>query len=198
MAIMMIMIAMLVMVMMVTMIVRCAIMRRVLVRIAFRRVRMAAPGIGSAFRIKRRFDLDYAGAEPFDHRFDDVIAPDTQALRRDLRRQMTVAEMPGDPNQMVRVGTPYLGQWLRRRHHLDQPVIVEHQRVATSQHCRVFQVEQKLKPAGARHRHPPPVTIVETENDSIGRRLRPAMLRADLCRADHLRMLIASRPCCHR
>jgi hypothetical protein len=90
----------------------------VVVRTAFRGVRMAAAGIGAAFGIERRFDLDHAGAEPFDHRLDDVIAPDTQALGRDLRRQMTVAEMPGDPNQMVRVGTPDFGQRLRRRDHL--------------------------------------------------------------------------------
>jgi hypothetical protein len=39
------------------------------------------------------------------------------------------------------------------------------------------------------------VTVVEIENDGIGRRLRPAMLRPDLRGTDHLRMLIASRPC---
>jgi hypothetical protein len=41
------------------------------------------------------------------------------------------------------------------------------------------------------------VTVVEIENDGIGRRLRPAMLGADLGRTDHLRMLIASQPCRH-
>jgi hypothetical protein len=39
------------------------------------------------------------------------------------------------------------------------------------------------------------VTSVEIEDDGIGWRLRPAMRRADLRRADHLRMLTASRPC---
>ena len=58
---------------------------------------------------------------------------------------MAVAEMPGDPDQMLRIGTPDLGQRFRRGDDLDQPVIVEHQRVATSQHGCVFQVEQKLK-----------------------------------------------------
>src|ERR1700694_1552986 len=104
-------------------------MRRVAVRIAFRDVSMAAAGIGAlcgagtlaaagigaAFGIEWRFDLDHAGPQPFHHRLDDVIAPDTQALRHDLRRQMAVAEMPGDPNQVVRVGTPYLDKRLRRR-----------------------------------------------------------------------------------
>src|SRR5712671_6754780 len=113
---------------------------------------------------------------------------------------MAVAEMPGDPDQMLRIVTPDLDQQLRRGDDLDQPVIVEHQRVTTSQHGCVFQVEQKLKPARASHRHPPAVTIVKIENDAIGRRLRPAMLWADLRRADHAKMpgarsvLIASEP----
>jgi hypothetical protein len=156
---------------------------------------MAVAGIGAAFRIERRFDLDHARAEPFHHRLDDVIAPDTQALGHDLRRQMAIAEMPGDPNQMMRIVAPDLGQRLRRRDDLDQSAIVEHQRVATSQHDRVFQVEQEFKPARAGHRHPPPVTIVETENDGIGWRLGPVVPRANLARADHAKMLTASKAC---
>jgi hypothetical protein len=78
-------------------------MRRLTVRIAFGGVRVAAAGIGAAFGIERRLDLDYPGAKAFHHRLDDVIAPDPQAFRHDLRRQMAVAEMPGDPNQVLRV-----------------------------------------------------------------------------------------------
>jgi hypothetical protein len=93
--------------------------------------------------------------------------------------------MPGDANQMMRVGAPDLDQRLRRCHDLNQPAIIEHQRVAASQHGRVFQIKQKLQSPRTRHRGPPPVTIVEIEHDGIGRRLRPAMLRTYLGRADH-------------
>jgi len=62
--------------------------------------------------------------------------------------------MPGDPNQMVRVGAPYLEQRLRPPHDFDQTPIVEHQRVATAQRDRVFQIEQKFKSARAGNRHP--------------------------------------------
>jgi len=113
------------MVMTIAMIVRGMIMRRMVVRIGLRRrMRMAAAGIGAAFGIERRFDLDHAGAKALHHRLDDVIAPDTQALGHDLRRQMAVAEMPGEPNQMVRILSANFQQRLRRRDHLDQPVIV--------------------------------------------------------------------------
>ena len=156
---------------------------------------MAAAGIGAAFGIERRLDLDHARAEPLHHRLDDVIAPDPQALGHDLRRQMAVAEMPGDPDQMMRIGAADLEQRLRRRDHLDQPAVVEHQRVAAAQRDRVFQIEQEFEPARAGHRHPPPVPVVEIEHDGIGRRLAPAMLAANLRRADHAASLTASRPC---
>src|SRR5258708_11309597 len=143
MAVMMIMVAMLVMVMtvvmvmiimmMVAMIVRRTIMRRVLVRTALGRMGVAAAGIGAAFGVERRLDLDHARAEPLHHRLDDVIAPDPQTPCRDLRRQMAVAEMPGDPHQMLRIGPSDLDQRLRRGDHLDQPAILQYQRVAAAQ-----------------------------------------------------------------
>ena len=74
------------------------IVRRVVVRVAFAGVGVAATGIGAAFGIERRFDLDHARAEPLHHRLDDMIAPDPQAFWHDLRRQMPVAEMPGEAN----------------------------------------------------------------------------------------------------
>ena len=170
-------------------------MRRVIMRIAFGCVRMAAAGIGAAFGIERRLDLDDAGPEPFHHRLDDVIAPDPQAFRHDLGRQMAVAEMPGDPNQVLRILSTNFEQRFRRRHDFDQPVIVEHQRVAAAQRHRVFQIEQELQSPRAGHRHPAPMTVVEIEHDGIGRRLRPAMLPADLGSADHAEVITASRPC---
>ena len=87
-------------------------------------------GIGAAFRIERRFDLDDPRAQPLHHRLDDVIAPYATAPFRDLRRQMAIAEMPGDPNQMLRVVAPDLNERLRCRDDFDQPTIVEHQCVA--------------------------------------------------------------------
>jgi hypothetical protein len=150
-------------------------MRRTVVRFTFRRVGVAAIGIGPTFGIEWRLDLDHACAQPLHHRLDDMVTPDPQASRRDLRRQMAVAEMPGDPNQMLRIGAANLGQRLRRRDDLDQPVIVEHQRIAAAQHGGIFQIQQEFKPARARHRHPPPVAVVEIEHDGIGRRLTPAM-----------------------
>ena len=102
---------------------------------------MAVAGIGATFGIERRFDLDHARAEAFHHRLDDVVAPDPQPFRHDLGRQMAVAEMPGDPDQMLRIVAADLGQRLGSCDHLDQPAIVEHQRIASAQHDGALEVE---------------------------------------------------------
>jgi hypothetical protein len=99
---------------------------------------------------------------------------------------MTIAEMPGNPNQMLRVVAADFSQRLRRGDNLDQAAVVEHQRVAAPKCDRVFEIEQERKPTRAGHRHPPPMPIVETEDDGIGRRLAPAMLPADFGGADHV------------
>ena len=114
-----------------------------------------------------------------------MITPDPQAFGHDLGRQMPVAEMPGDPDQMMRVGATDFDQRLRGCDHFNQPPVLQHQRIATAQRYRIFEVEQEFEPAGADHRHPPPVPIVEIEHDGIGRSLRPAMLAFYLRRADH-------------
>jgi hypothetical protein len=98
---------------------------------------------------------------------------------------MPVAEMPGDPDQMMRIDATDLHQRLRRSHHFDQPAVLEHQRIAAAQRDGLFEVEQEFKPPRAHHRHPPPMPVVKIENDRIGGRLRPAMLRMNVGGADH-------------
>jgi hypothetical protein len=170
-------------------------MPRVGMRIAVWRVGMAAAGIGAAFGIERSLDLNHARAEPLHHRLDDVIAPDPQAPGRDLGRQMAVAEMPGDADQMLRINPANLDQRLGRGHHLDKAAVVEHQRVAAAQRDGVFEIEQEFKPTRAGHRHPPPVPVVEIEHDGIGWRLRPLVLAKDLRRPDHAKTLTIFPPC---
>jgi hypothetical protein len=167
------------------MIMGVVMMRVIVPRMIMARVPVASIGIGAAFGIERRLDLDHARAEPFHHRLDHVIAPDTQTLGHDLGRQMAVAEMPGHSDKMQRIDAADFDQRLRRGDHFDQLAILEHQRIAAAQRHRVFQVEQELKPARARHRHPPPVPVVEIEHDGVGGRFFPAMLALDFRGADH-------------
>jgi len=176
------MVVAMIMIVVMTMIVRRMILPGMRVR-GFRRMCMA--GIGAAFRIERRLDLDDARAQPFHHRLDDVIPANAQPFWHDLRRQMTIAEMPGDPHQMERINPADFDQRLGRSNHLDQPAVFQYQRIAAAQRDRVFQVEQEFEPARAGHRHPPPVPIVEIEHDGIGCGLCPAMLTPNFRGADH-------------
>src|SRR5579871_5929801 len=104
-----------------------AVMVTVLLRLIVRHVSVAfAAGmrmalIGAAFGIEGRLDLDHPRAQSFHHRLDHVIAPDAQALGHDLRRQMTIAEMPGHANQMLRIDAADFGQWFGCSDHFDQP-----------------------------------------------------------------------------
>ena len=58
-------------------------------------------GIGSAFRIEGRLDIDQLRPESLQHVLDDVILPDAQAIRHDLRWQVPVADVPGQANQIA-------------------------------------------------------------------------------------------------
>jgi len=150
-----------------------------------------AGGVGAALGIERRFDFHDTRAEALDHVLDDVIPPDPQALADDLGRQMTIAEMPGQADQMKRILPTDFKQWLRCRNHLDQSPIFQNQRIAAAQRYRCFEIKQELKTARSRHHHPPPVTVVEIQHHGVGPRLRPMMLSLNLRCADHLTALAA-------
>ncbi len=68
-------------------------------------VTMGVTGIcvGAAFGVERRFDLDHARAEALHHGLDDVIPANAQGFRHDLGRQMAVAQMPADTNEVMRI-----------------------------------------------------------------------------------------------
>ncbi len=130
MAVMMVMPTMLVMVMMMAVVV--SVLMTGMVMGFDGSVRMALAAVGAAFRIERCLDLDQPRPQTAHHRFDDVVAPDSQATACDLRRQVTVAKMPGDANQMLRIVAANFDQRLRRRDDLYQPAVLEHQRVAAA------------------------------------------------------------------
>jgi hypothetical protein len=174
-------------VMMIPAMMAAVITRRVrVVRMVMRFTRsVRVAGVGATFRIERCFDLDDARAQPLHHRLDDVIAPDAQAPTCYLRRQMAIAKMPGHPNQMLRVAATDFHQRLWRRHDLNQPAILEHQRIPAPQRNRIFKVKQKCQAPRARHRHPPAVTVVEIKHNRIGWRFDPAILSANFDGTDH-------------
>ena len=55
--------------------------------------------VGAAFGIERRAHLADLGAQALQHVDDDVIVADQDAVGVDLRRQVAIAEMPGEPRE---------------------------------------------------------------------------------------------------
>lgn len=147
-------------------------------------VTVAAAGIGPPLRIERCLDMDDAGAEPFHHGLDHMVVADAQATPGDLRRQMPIAEMPRHPHQLRGVDGTDFEEMLRRGHHLHQPPVIKHQRVAPAQGDGLRQIEQKIEPARARHTLPAAVAVIEIEHHGIGG-IGPAARRPDRGGADH-------------
>ena len=112
-------------------------------RVGFRRMGVTAR-IGAALGIERRLDLDDARAQPLHHRLDNVIAPDPQTVAHDLRRQMAVAEMPGEPREGGCVASANLDQVLVGRLHLDEATLLQLEAIATVQHHGLDEVEQEV------------------------------------------------------
>ena len=175
-----------VIVMVMTMVVMPMIVMRVVMVMTVVVMRMSGISVGATLRIEGRLDLDHPRAKPLHHGLDDVVAPDAQALGHDLCWQMPVAEMPGDADQVMRVGAADLQQRLGCRNHLDQPAVLQHQRIAAAQGDGVLQVEQEFESARARHRHAAAMPVVEIEHDCVGRRFGEAMLSPNLGCPDHL------------
>ena len=77
-------------------------------------VRMAAVlFVGAVFGIERCLDRRKAGAEPAQHVLDHVVAAHAQPIADDLHVDMTVTDVPGEPRQLVSIGSGDLDKRLR-------------------------------------------------------------------------------------
>ena len=100
-------------------------------------------GIGADFGVEGRFEPSDPAAEPGHHLGDHMVGADAQPLAGDLQRQMPVAEVPGDAQQVGRDRRP-----LFRRpapaaaRDPEIAAAVEFETVALDQVMRPRQVEQ--------------------------------------------------------
>ena len=108
-----------------------------------------------------------------------MVAADEQMVRADLRRQVAVAEMPGEADEMLRAPGEDAGQRLQRGLDRDQATVVQAERIAVAERYRLGQVEQEREPVLAGHGKAPAVAGVIVEHDGIGRRLAPLPGRHD-------------------
>lgn len=77
----------------------CMFMRMVVSLLVSRLV----SGIGAAHRIKGGRDFIHCRAKPGQHGFDDMIAQNKDLVGVDRRREMTIADVPGELNEMAMI-----------------------------------------------------------------------------------------------
>lgn len=83
-------------------------------------------------------------AKQLGHRLDHVVGTDSDALAKQLHREMPVAEVPGDPHHVGVVVRVDFGEPLRTCRHRDHAAAVEQQPIAVAKPRRLWQVEQDL------------------------------------------------------
>jgi hypothetical protein len=110
--------------------------------IAIMPVRMSALGmIGAARRLEGLVDIEHHRAQSLQHRADDMIAQDHDAILLDLGREMTVAEMPGEFDQMHTVATADFEQLLVGGKDFDQLAVLANQHVAIGEKHWILEIE---------------------------------------------------------
>src|ERR1700722_19396329 len=130
--------------------------------------------VGAAFGIKRRFDRLQPCAEPAQHLLDDVIAPDAQPFADDLNVDVTIADVPSKPRQVVAVRG---GDFNERLGPPDDPydrAVLEHQAVAVAQRSGLRKIEQEFRSALAAQHDTAAMAVMRVECDRVdGLRLFP-------------------------
>lgn len=101
------------------------------------------PAIGAALGIEWRFNFLNRSAEAKQHVADHVVASEPDRSLGDLRRQVTVADLPGKRQEVPGVPAPHLHQLFRFGTDLDDAAIIKHQPVAMAQKPRLRQIEQE-------------------------------------------------------
>ena len=99
--------------------------------------------IRPSFGVEYRFHLGYLRAQPFQHLADHVIAADQQPVRLDLCRQVTIADLPGQREEVATIPAAHFMKALGLRTHLDYGAIGKEQSVAVTQEAGFGKIEQK-------------------------------------------------------
>lgn len=104
---------------------------------------MGSPRIGADFGIEGGFEPGDTATEAGHHIGDHVIRADAQPVAGDLQRQMPVAEMPGNPQQIRPIDRLDLQQRLGGGANAQITAAVELETVALDEMMRPGQIEEK-------------------------------------------------------
>src|SRR5262245_40239275 len=135
--------------------------------------------VGAALGIEGCPDLAHLGAQAFQHVDDDMVVADQDAALVDLRRQVAVAEMPGETRDGGGVAAAHLDQVLLGGAHLDEAALLQPEAIAAVQHDGLDEIEQEVEAAVAQHAQAAAVAIVEQERDGVAALARRPVAGAD-------------------
>jgi hypothetical protein len=136
---------------------------------------IVAAGIGAANRIERRQQLVDRRAEPFQHLFDDMVAQDENAVRADRRREMPVADMPGEFGQMHHIARHDLVDLLVGCGNLDMAAVIEDETIAGGKLNRFRQIDEDAVPVGQCQHFSAQMPLVMRQRDAARQRRRPRL-----------------------
>ena len=122
--------------------------------------------VRASFGLKRTFDLSENCAEAGKHRFDHMVRPDTESFMSNLRRQMTIAEMPCKPHKLARIFMPHLDNRLFGRVNHEPPPIVKLHTISISHGDSLRKIEKDILAVIRREPDPAPMARIEIERDS--------------------------------
>jgi hypothetical protein len=130
--------------------------------------------VRAAFGLKRSVAFSENCAEAGKHLFDHMVRPDSEGFMSNLRRQMTIAEMPCKAHKLARIFMPHLDNRLCGRLNHEPPPIVKLHTISISHGDSLWKIEKDILPLIRREPNPASVPGIEIERDSAcGIFLRP-------------------------
>jgi len=130
--------------------------------------------VRAAFGLKRSVAFSENCAEAGKHLFDHMVRPDTEGFMSNLRRQMTIAEMPCKAHKLARIFMPHLDYRLCGRLNHKPPPIVKLHTISISHGDSLWKIEKDILALIRREPNPAPMARIEIERDSAcGTFLRP-------------------------
>jgi hypothetical protein len=107
-------------------------------------VRVAVVAIGAALRLEGRPHLHKICSETVKHILNHMVRADTKNVVSNLRRRMSISEMPGKAHKLMGILMPDLDNKLRGRLNFEPSPVVELQAISIG-HCNRFRkVEQDI------------------------------------------------------
>ena len=122
--------------------------------------------VRAAFGLKRSVAFSENCAEAGKHLFDHMVRPDTEGFMSNLRRQMTIAEMPCKAHKLARIFMPHLDNRLCGRLNHEPPPIVKLHTISISHGDSLWKIEKDILALIRREPNPPPMARIEIERDS--------------------------------